>query len=624
MCKIFPLITLFLLVTFHAAFSAVNPLSGSVINSSFTLEELGYKIDLTAQGLRPQLSILIPKFSTQALSTKAYLDLRFTPAISDSSTLTIRVNTVPLREETIKNLRANRILEIDLLKGDNTNQGYLIEISGLFSTANSELENAWVTVNLSSKVVYTLDTDTLPIFGRLINQEHRSIPVFVTSTDRATLETALEFVSAIGSYYYPWLITADFQPYPPINDGTPKVVIVDSDNPTAKNFQNAITMEEANQFINRMMLKNLSSQPAEKFLKPVSHFRKPIFDLKNEVSVNLAQLDIQTPTISGSGELSYSFIMNASDISARTYPSYFIINAEAQLPNHDKDSYVALKINGVLQQSFPISKGTNEYRFLLSPRDLREINIVQIFVIHPSQTENISFNIFPESRFLYRNNQGNKAIYLSDFPWSFTGNGVVVLSGFSPNYLTAAAKLLELQGRVHHFPANIYLKQGSQGLYNIDADYAIALLDGEDIEHIHPLIDTSRIFHLLNPLTKQTYFDTMKDRFDGFMQIFYSPLETPVLLLTDPTGPLLHFSNQLTLELFQSLHENVAILANHEWFAVPTGLHIRPYYDYFDRLNIFWEHYRLAICSILFVLVILFSIYVKKKLTYGEFSRDAA
>jgi hypothetical protein len=585
--------------------------------SSFTLKELGYILDSTVRGVEPEIVFTVPRYH-DVLSQKgsqATINLDFSPNIKPDSRIQISVDNTPIFESTLDKIQHNQVTIPIPYTNDLGNPLVVIHVKGKL---NGDVM-PWMTLLNDSTINYNLNFAKIPAFSTIVNQNNRHIPLQVTSDDPEVITATAQLASAIGALYFPWKVTTSLVDDKQ-NTNTPRVYIGEYAGNTSSGL--VLTIAEINEIIDHILLLNMSRQNYSLFIKNVNPARSNIEE--RTLVTTLENLGYNNISLSGKGELSFLIPLNAITLNNNLKNVY--ANVKSTLSSEDRKNVLfTLKLNGTAYETLS-SDELRKYHSFDALKNLKAQNLLEIIVSYfpkdPSAKE-ILVNLSQESNFEYENSSDFSNLNISSYPWLFTGNGYILLSSLSYDYLSAVVKMVELYGRVHGVPTRLEISQITTDLkISSDYDYFLAFTNLNDTNYLDTPVEVYKDFYLMNPLTKQIYFDSRKDNYLGIMQIYEQFSKKPMLTLTDNSTKPFEWLKTLSLNQFFVLQENVAIYTQHEWFSIPTGLHIRPYYGHINLLTEWWYTYRVYVLLGLLALWAIFILYVQRNLTERALNND--
>ena len=582
-----------------------------------SLKDVGFSEDITIEGTNPYFEFFFPRYDTFA-GGKAVFNLTVSPLVKeDESNITLKINKTPVKllklkdvgyapkiEFSIPNQRDKTAIRLSLegnLKSGrticddiNTRNIYMkIDVKNskfyvLRDLRKRNIKNFFFDYT-KSYYVSKLDNDSLKLFYYIPSTVKWVKTDVKTIGNESLLENKVIHSTTNGKIYV---------------GGSGNQLFLGNPDVISENSVKSLLVKEVN---NGDL--NKRKVGFEDRILPFSYF------------------GYKTTTTSGVGVLTFLVPVYTSDLGGlpdnlkmKLYISHSAID------RHDRAN-LEVYFNNALIYSHRLKEAVVERKGYLVevPRDVIQagLNKIEIKVnYYPSSDKcigavpKINLTLFDDS-YIYWNSEIKDADSIRDFINLVNGKVAVVVE--NEDLRQPASQLLKVLGQINPNIDKIDIFTDSKGLNTDNYDYIILFLDNKTAKSLlhdtdAPLKLDKEGFTVYNPANNQVLFKFEPKNDLGFMEVVEYKGKPSLVISYIGDKSVLHGLNKLNYLNINNLLGNVALFNREDFSSFEIGRKLKVEYLSERGFEYYWDNYKVFAITVLAILIILFEIFLFKKL----------
>lgn len=563
--------------------------SANTLSSKYTFKELNLlSTDMILKGTNPAYDFYIPVYNSLT-KARVYLNIKAPDYLRKDSLIQILVNDVPIRSLKAKGL--NTIVSFDLVPRRNE-KVIKVSVRGNLRISHNICEDVF-----SGKTYMVISKDSQIVF---FYRPYHDISSFIREYKN---HFCLHQLEAIPLAYYLSLIN----PIPSRFYWKSNNLKMDKRNGSCKDIivGNETRLENSTLFLSPKSLYGLEKGYYPLFFgKSLKLERISEPETRRENILTLRELGFKTTSIKGALSLSYSIPFSLAQIGGLPDTLYLRLKfAHTPLYQNDRPE-LRVYLNNVLIKSQSLEGFGIKQVDVKIPTNLLSYgyNFVNVnLVSSPSSDKCLGdvpssvLTVFDDSYFYWNSIERNPQT-ISDFLKML--NGRVLLNVRNQNLIPIAVKLLNQLARVNKGIKYIGINDNKQNY-----DFIITLSKPEN-----------NTFKICNPLTNKVIYQARYQK--PFIFFMLKSSKVPQLIISQYGNPDINAINHdYNMEDYLNLFGNVGIFSKDYMTAFEVGKKLRIKYENVKGIGYYWNTYRLIVIIFLSLLMLVFLLYVYKKLT---------
>ena len=582
------------------------------------LTKLGYYDDIYIEGSSPYFQVYFPVYNSFK-GGKAVFDIEISPIAKEDSVIAVRVNDKVVKLIKVKDFGYTGKIEIPI---QNFKNRKYVKISldgdikvGLNICDTINARNIYLKINPEKSGFYVLEDTT-----------NRNIKSFFFDYTKNFYVDKLDTKSLKLFYYIPsatgW-IKSDVDVLKDTN--TPKKIISISNTggfakveKVSKGF--LLTTGNPN-IVSNFILK--SAMFTEINGSEVNENQEKL----NKNSITLKELGITNLNINGVGVLSFLIPFNTAKLGGIPDKLQFnMIISHSAIDEHDRAS-LEVFVNDTLVKSYQIKEKSAGRKGLVIdiPKSMLAAglnNIIVKFNYYPSSDRcigtvpkvNVSID---DSSYLKWGGVVKKVSKVRDFLNMVNGKVAVVVEG--KPVLISASHLLETLGKINPNITKLDVFTDLSQVSTSKYDYIIMFLNNQTAQKVLndknvPLKIDNKGFTIFNIQSGKKLFKLSSHQSVGIMEVIEYE-NKPALVVSYINSPKVLDGMKIFNPVnVNSLLGNLVLFNSEDYSVYNVGDYINVEYVSEKGLLYYWNNYKILIISLLAGLVILFEIFVIKKL----------
>ncbi len=582
------------------------------------LSKLGYYDDIYIEGSNPYFQIYFPVYKT-FIAGKAVFDIEISPIAKEDSIISVKINDKIVKLLKLKDFGYIGKIEIPL-KDFKDRKFIKISIEGDIKVGRNICDD------INAKNIYIKINPYNSGFYVLKDTKERDIKTFFFDYSKSFYIDKLDIKSLKFFYYIPsatnW-IKADVDILKDMS--IPKKIIYFKDNGSftqveklSKGF--VLTTGNPDIVANFVLKSALVSKLNNSY---VNQNQERI----NKNIITLKKLGISNLTLSGVGLMDFYIPFNTAKLGGLPDKLQFnMFISHSAINEHDR-AFLEVYVNNSLVKSYQLKENSTERKGLIIdiPKSLLGAGLNKIDVkvgYYPSSDRcigtvpKISVSLDSNS-YLKWNGIIKKVSKVRDFLNIVNGKVAVVVD--EKLVLNSASYLLEILGKINPNISKLDVYSKLSELPPSQYDYIIMFLNNKTAQKVLndrnvPLKVDNKGFNIFNIQTGKQLFRLSSNESVGFMEVIdYEGKPTLVVSYINSPDIL------KGIKLFNPINVNSLlgnlVLFNYDDYSVYNiGDYINVEYVSEKGLIYYWNNYKVVIISILAGIVILFEIFVIRKL----------
>lgn len=582
------------------------------------LSKLGYYDDIYIEGSNPYFQIYFPVYKT-FISGKAVFNIEISPIAKEDSIISVKINDKIVKLLKLKEFGYIGKIEIPLQ--DFKNRKFVkISIEGDIKVGRTICDD------INAKNIYIKINPYNSGFYVLKDTKERDIKTFFFDYSKSFYIDKLDIKSLKFFYYIPsatnW-IKADVDILKDIN--IPKKIINSEDKGSftqVEKLSKGFLLTTGNpDIVSNFILK--STLVSEINNSDVNQNQERLS--KNVIT--LKELGISNLTLSGVGVLSFYIPFNTARLGGlpdKLQFNMFISNSA--IDEHDR-AFLEVFVNDSLVKSYQLKDISTERKGLIIdiPKSLLGAGLNNILVkvsYYPSSdrcigaTPNITVSLDNNSYFKWSETIKNVS-KVRDFLNMVNGKVAVVVDG--KPVLNSASYLLEILGKINPNISKLDIYSKLSELSPSQYDYIIMFLNNKTAQKVLnnrnvPLRVDNKGFSIFNIQTGKQLFRLGSNESIGFMEVIDYEGKTTLVVSYINSPDMLKGIKLFNPVNINSLLGNLVLFNSNDYSIYNIGDYINIEYVSEKGLFYYWNNYKVVIISILAGIVILFEIFVIRKL----------
>ena len=582
------------------------------------LSKLGYYDDVYIEGSTPYFQVYFPVYKS-FVSGKAVFDIEISPIAKEDSIIAVRVNDKIVKLIKVKDFGYTGKIEIPIK--DFKNRKYVkISIDGdikvglnICDTINAR--NVYLKINPEKSGFYVIE-DT----------KDRDIKSFFFDYTKTFYVDKLDTKSLKLFYYIPsasgW-IKSDVNLLK--DTSIPKKII---------SVSNSGSFSKVKKLSKGFLLTTANPDIVSNFVLRSAMFNEindsEVKENKERLNKNvltLRELGITNLNISGVGVLSFLIPFNTARLGGIPDKLQFnMFISHSAIDKHDR-AFLEVFVNDNLVKSYQIKEKSAERKGLVIdiPKSMLGAGLNNIVVklnYYPSSDRcigtvpkvNVSLD---DSSYLKWGGVVKKVSKVRDFLNMVNGKVAVVVEG--KTILTPASELLETLGKINPNITKLDVFTDISQLSPSKYDYVIMFLSNSTAKRVLnernvPLKVDNKGFTIFNVQSGKKLFRLSSHQSIGFMEVIDYE-DRPTLVVSYINSPkVLEGMKIFNPVRANSLLGNLVLFNSNDYAVYNIGDYINVEYVSGKGLLYYWNNYKVLIISLLAGMVILFEIFVIKKL----------
>jgi len=567
----------------------------SFLWKTFTFAELNLlSDDLLLKGITPKYDFYVPMLP-QLHHATVRLKLRVSPYLRDDSTLTVFVDDIPRETYRVKELPPE--VKVQIFKINNRSFAK-ISIVGNLRVSNNICEDVF-----SEKVYFLVEKESQVEF---VYRRYRNVREFLIDYDNQYCISDPELIPFVYQFCKQNPIPCEVR-YG--GDGCKRIRLQPNGVLELRDDTLYVPALASTAFERGVFLPYLLGETQQ-----IKKAQREGEEASREAS--LRDLGIQTVSVEGVGNLSYTIPLDTSRIGGipdKLYFRLFIVHT----PIHKKnDAELRIHLDGKMISAYPLEgSGRKSFDIELPVGELKSgVNYVSVNLVNFGSAENcfgtvphVALTIF-ENSYFYWNSLRNDPATVSDFLRILHGRVALLVKDH--NFYPQALRIVNYLSLYNKNIKSIDLEPGDVSKYDF-----ILLFEAPQATRGN-IVDLSRgDFDLVNPLTGDIIFSS-KPR-GPFSVIMVQRVQgRPTLIFSYYPGPsgiealsLYRFSDLL------GLFGNTAVATKEFVSSYEVGKKLKVEHKYEKNIRYYWNRYRIWIVTILLIPITIFLAYVYKRLT---------
>lgn len=584
-----------------------------------SLKDIGFSEDITVEGTSPYFEFFFPRYDTFA-GGKAVFNLTISPLVKeDESNIALKINKTPVKLFKLKDVGYAPKIEFSIPNQKNKTAIRLSLEGNLKSGKNIcddiNTRNIYMKIDVKNSKFYVLR-----------DLRKRNIKNFFFDYAKNYYVSKLDNDSLKLFYYIPstvkWFKT-DVKTIGNVNlNGSEGKIIHSTSNGKVYVGSNNNQLFLGNpDIISENSIKSL-------LVKEVSNSnlneRKTSFE---DRILPFSYFGYKTTTTSGVGVLTFLIPIYTSDLGGlpdnlkmKLYISHSAID------KHDRAS-LEVYFNNALIYSHRLKEAVVERKGYLVevPKDIIQagLNKVEVKVnYYPSSDKcvgavpKINLTLFDDS-YIYWNSEIKDASSIRDFINLVNGNVAVIVE--DENFKQPASQFLKVLGQTNPNINRIDVYTSTKGLNTDNYDYVIMFLDHKTAKSLlhstdAPLKLDKAGFSVYNPANKKVLFNFEPKNDLGFIEVLEYKGKPSLVVSYIGDKSVLNGLNRLNYVNINNLLGNVALFNRDEFSSFEIGRKLKVEYISEKGLEYYWDNYKVFAITVLAILVILFEIFLFRKL----------
>ena len=355
----------------------------------------------------------------------------------------------------------------------------------------------------------------------------------------------------------------------------------------------------------------------------------------NRNVITLKELGISNLTLSGVGVLSFYIPFNTAKLGGLPDKLQFnMFISHSAIDEHDR-AFLEVFVNNSLVKSYQLRESSTERKGLIIdiPKSLLGAGLNNILVkvsYYPSSDRCIGavpkINVSLDGNSYFKWNGVIKRVSkVRDFMNIVNGKVAVVVDG--KLVLNSASYLLETLGKINSNISKLDVYSKLSELTPSKYDYIIMFLSNKTAEKVLnnrnvPLRVDNRGFSIYDIQTGEKLFGLGLNESIGFMEVIDYEGKTTLVISYINSPDALEGIKLFDPVNINSLLGNLVIFNSYDYSVYNIGDYINVEYVSEKGLFYYWNNYKVVIISILAGLVILFEIFVIRKLVKSKKNRQ--
>ena len=583
-----------------------------------SLTALGYYDDIYIEGSSPYFQIYFPIYQ-QFISGRAIFDIEISPLVKEDSVIAVKINDKVVKLIKVKDFGYTGKIEIPIT--DIKNKKFIkISIDGDLKVGRTicddiNVRNVYLRINpYKSGFIVAKKVDT------------PSIKSFFYDYSKTYYIDELNLKSIKFFYYIPsangWL-KADVKEFKNIKRA-PKIIYTEKKTSLAKieklSIGNSLTIGNPD-IVSTFVVKSILIPEIS-----TSEVNKNKIEFEKNI-ITLKQLGVDNLSISGVGVLSFYIPFNTAMIGGipDNLKFYMFLNHSA-IDEHDR-AFLEIYVNNNLVNSYQLKyQATKRKGYIIDiPKSLLGAGLNKVDVkisYYPSSDRCIGavpkINVSLDSNSYFKWNETIKKVYkVRDFLNIVNGKVAVVVDG--KQLLKPASHILEVLGKINPNITKLDVYKDYNELNPDNYDYIIMFLTSNKAKTVLndknvPLKIDEKGFSIFDVQTGKKLFKLGFNDSIGFIEVIdYKKKPTLVVSYINSSDVLkdIRMFNPVNVN---GLLGNLVLFKNGDYSVYNIGSFVSVEYTSEKGLIYYWNNYKVLIISVLAIFVILFEIFVMKKL----------